>query len=298
MITLTDDGKATVTGMGPITMPNMIERGEKRAAEPTSLPTGLDQIGRIMGVQDVTNMLTSQLTKQSLHTREAVVEPFGLLGDAILNSRLPEMVDHAKLVLKELKPEVGRERALAVLNPILEVLPSKLAPAVESAMKKMTEAGRILEAVLAPDEPKDQADAIRAELRNGEVRAALRALPTEERDRAVLRLADQGHVGAIAALSTDPLGGVVSPEIISRARALVLEKSGAGPLMAQFEDAKTTAQEVAGAADILVAGTYAGLGKLGLPASGLAKQPPRRFNSMTADAIGQVERRIGLRNDD
>jgi len=123
-------------------------------------------------------------------------------------------------------------------------------------------------------------------------------LPTEERDRAVLRLADQGHVGAIAALSTDPLGGVVSPEIISRARALVLEKSGAGPLMAQFEDAKTTAQEVAGAADILVAGTYAGLGKLGLPASGLAKQPPRRFNSMTADAIGQVERRIGLRNDD
>lgn len=233
--------------------------------------------------------LETVVGRDSSLRRGQLADAYSRLHD-VVQSVLPAL-NGVRRTTRDLKPEAARKQLEAAVPGLLSDLHGKLAASLrEVAAGQVMPARARLAAVFTPDAQADTAAALVQAIRSMEVRQRVASLPERERIKAVVDLGRDGRIAELAALTDDPLGCPVRPEVMAAAQAKCRAAiCGGDDVLAEAEgDAQDSLKQLAVVFDLLLGGLVQHLGDLGVPAE-LLRDPALPALSVVAHDAANAE---------
>ena len=233
--------------------------------------------------------LETVVGRDSSLRRGQLANAYGRLQD-VVQSVLPAL-NSVRRTTRDMKPEAARKQLETAVPGLLFDLHGKLAAGLrEVAAGQVMPARARLAAVFKPDAPTDTAAALVQAIRAMEVRQRIAGLPENERMKAVSDLGRDGRIAELSALTDDPLGCPVRPELMEAAQATCRAAicGGADVLAEDEDDAQDSLKQLAVVSDLLLGGLVQHLGDLGVPAD-LLRDPGRPALTVVAHDAANAE---------
>ena len=273
MLKRTKNGELELTGFGTVRPQDPAARQLARSQKAEGHPlAGL--CAQALGLPALEDRIGMVASRDSVGTRKALESHYEGFFKGLMVGGLATKFTAAVKAARELKASVAAPVLAQDVPPLMASFREKLRGVVaDFAQTRLEPAKARLAAALEPEPIKDPAMASVAAIQAMEVRQRLASMPPADRIQAVERMGQGGMVDALHAVSSDPFGVAVAPEILKSAREKCLDAIGAGFLRDELEDAAEALQNLAAVGDLLEMGLEHGLRDVGCPEALLAKPP-------------------------
>ena len=259
MITINENGRATVPGVGNLPIQNLTAR-ELDMDTPPEQPHPIRNIGNILGLGGLDVRLNALLARDTAYSVPRRDRAYNSLLEMAVNDLGPAISKAKKIGSNtDLKDEIRAQRvAEAVAEPWPDV-EKRVAEIQREADKAVDLAEAIYRAAWTlPDET----DLNLQELRDREVRDILRGMDATQRLLAVMDAARSGRLDLFRQLEADPMGQlaeVFPSDSLKRAKALALDNAGLGWVQVMRDDAEADREHIAAVIQVFEDGIAAEL---------------------------------------
>lgn len=267
MFHLTGDGYVRITGRdGVYQIPDMAARAQKRAAKVVG-PHILESVTATWAVPKVPMRLAEVLARDSAYRRECLAARHEKLAVALGSERLGSKIPTALGWISGVKPgrvsEMVQEHAIPCVQALRRCFDESMADIIAG---RLVVARRMLKDAMAPETPKNAAQASVQALRAMETRSRVAALPEIERIKLVSDLGEKGQLAVLSWLQDDPLGvSVVPGDVMKNAVHTAIEVNDGHFLLAACEDAEEEVRDMGLACDLMFDGVIGAFVDAGAP---------------------------------